>query len=1164
MGSLSLYHKFHILPRESNVPFDGILGNDFFEQHKANIDYKKKILQVNQISNPIYYIQEICKSSIRLKPRSETLINITILNPSIIDGIIPEHIIQNGVYLCKAITRVRTDSVAYASVLNVNEHEVVLNPISLFLEELPSTSFIFNVSMTTEDTRKSLILENIRSSHLNSEEKRSLMSVLADFYQIVHLDSDNLTTTQVIRHKIDTQNASPIAAKTYRYPEIHKSEVNRQMTKMISQGIIRPSVSPWSAPLWIVPKKTDESGQKKYRCVIDYRKLNDVTIGDAYPIPNINEILDQLSHSCYFTTLDLASGFHQIEMDPKDAQKTAFSTPLGHYEFTRMPFGLKNAPAVFQRMMNTVLTGLQGLQCFVYLDDIVIYANSIQDHEIKLRNIFERLDKNNLKLQLDKCEFMRKEVAYLGHVITENGVKPNPDKIQVIKNFPTPKNQKDIKSFLGLVGYYRRFIKDFSTITKPLTKLLKKETQFNWQPNQQEAFNTLRIKLISEPILKYPDFSKEFLLTTDASNFAIGAILSQGDIGSDLPIAYSSRTLNKAESNYSTTERELLAIVWATNHFRPYLYGRRFKIITDHRPLVWLFNVKDPGSKLVRWRLKLEEYDYEIIFKPGRANTNADCLSRLPCNEVQINFNIIKETFDDYVKFYYNSMSPIIFNFNEYPENILKSKDTIAYTTSIDLDDKNMHTDEILSESINSEVIKNTNHEIYSNYKSHDKNNRVFFHCFLKLNYYAKPTYSDFFYTIQNLRVQLEKENISSISIANPVDDYNQFNYEKCKDIILFIFRNAQIKIILYQNIILNPSANQIPLILKENHDTPFSGHCGYHRMLNRIKQKYKWKQMRKDIKLYLKKCHSCQANKTLRKTYKSPMEITSTSSQPFERLAIDVVGPLPITEDGNKFVLTFQDDLTKFSHAMPISNHEAKTVANCLVSFISMFGIPKKILTDQGTDFMSNIIKDLNRLFHIKHSIATAYHPQTNGALERSHSTLKDYLKHYINQFQSDWDTYIPTAMFSYNTHVHSSTKFTPYELLFGHKPIIPSSINSNPEFKHTYESFYDQLKYRLNKSHEIAKTNLIASKHKSKELYDNKILNPTYNVNDMVYLQNSQSKVGQSKKLSPAYNGPYKIIEVQDPNVVIQIKNKQTKVHVNRLKPVSFTGTGSSGCFT
>ena len=317
-------------------------------------------------------------------------------------------------------------------------------------------------------------------------------------------------------------------------------------------------------------------------------------------------------------------------MSQEDAHKTAFSTPYGHFQFKRRPFGLKNAPATFQRLMNSVLSGLQGIELFVYLDDIVIYSRSLQEHESKFNKLMERLRNAKLRLQPDKCEFLRHEVNYLGHIISEDGVKPDPKKIEAVSKFPRPKKVKNIKQFLGLAGYYRRFIPDFSKVAKPLTQLLKKDTPFKWAENQENAFNNLKTALMTKPILQYPDFSKPFNLTTHASGYAIGGVLSQGPIGKDLPIAYASRLLNSAEQNYSTIEKECLAIVYSAMHFRPYLYGRKFTIVTDHKPLVWMHSIKDPTSRIWKWKLKLSDFEFDILYKEGRANANADALSRNP------------------------------------------------------------------------------------------------------------------------------------------------------------------------------------------------------------------------------------------------------------------------------------------------------------------------------------------------------------------------------------------------------------------------------------------------------------------------------------------------------------------------------------------------------
>ena len=381
-----------------------------------------------------------------------------------------------------------------------------------------------------------------------------------------------------------------------------------------------------------MPKKPEQSGKtvERWRIVFDFRKLNTVTIDDRYPIPNMDEILDKLGKCMYFSTLDLAQGFHQIEMDPADRKKTAFSTQGGHYEFLRMPFGLKNAPATFQRLMNTVLEGLIGKNCMVYLDDIVVFSTSLQEHIESLDKVFQRLSDANLKVKLIKCEFSKHETEVLGHIVTPSGIKPNPKKIKASLDYPVPQTEKEIKQFLDLAGFYRKFIKNFAKITKPLTNCLKKGNMVNAQDKEYlNAVDNIKILITEDPILVYPNYEKPFTLTTDASNVALGAVLSQ----QSHPICFASRTLNEHELHYSTTEKELLAMVWATKYFRPYLYGRKFTINSDHRPLQWLHNLREPNAKLQRWKIRLNEYDFDVKYIPGRENHVADALSRIKIEE---------------------------------------------------------------------------------------------------------------------------------------------------------------------------------------------------------------------------------------------------------------------------------------------------------------------------------------------------------------------------------------------------------------------------------------------------------------------------------------------------------------------------------------------------
>lgn len=401
------------------------------------------------------------------------------------------------------------------------------------------------------------------------------------------------------------------------------------MREMLEQGIIRESISLYNSPLLIVPKKSDNSMKKKWRIVIDYSALNEITVSDKFPIPNIDTILEKLGRAQYFTTLDLAKGFHQILIKEENRKKTAFSTPLGHYKFVRIPFGLKNAPATFQRLINSVLRKYINKICVVYLDDILIFSGTIQEHKDSIHKIFNALRKHNLKIQVDKCSFFSKSTEYLGHILTTEGIKPNPNKIETIQKLKLPENQKQIKSFLNITGYYRKFIKDYAKIAHGLTKYLKKDTKINKNdPQYTDAFYKLKRLLTHTPILKYPDFKRKFKLATDAIEFAIGAVITQNNH----PISYASRTLNEHEKRYSTTEKELLGIVWGVNYFRPYVYGRSFDLMTDHQPLKWLqtkYKGKDINPRLQRWLLKLGEYDINIGYIKGKENTLADFLSRI-------------------------------------------------------------------------------------------------------------------------------------------------------------------------------------------------------------------------------------------------------------------------------------------------------------------------------------------------------------------------------------------------------------------------------------------------------------------------------------------------------------------------------------------------------
>ena len=446
------------------------------------------------------------------------------------------------------------------------------------------------------------------------------LSSIVEKYQKVFCTIPGVTSEGY--HVIPT-GGNPVRIPPRRIPAHYRAEVTQQIQSMLEQGIITRSKSPWMAPAVFVPKK---NGQ--LRICVDYRELNKRTTKDSYPLPLPDEVQDRLAGSTIFSTLDLHSGYWQLPIDYNDREKTAFcpGPGMGLYEFCRMPFGLSGAPSSFQRLMDKTLHGLPFVT--IYLDDILIHSKDEQTHKSHLETVFQRLSNAGLTLRGTKCHIGMSSVQYLGHVFSSDGMSPDPNKIKVVTDWPTPTNITEVRQFLGLASYYRRYIQNFSSIATPLHKLTQKGIPFSWDQACTFAFNTLKNHLIKAPVLAYPSFEQdagEFILQTDASAVGLGAILEQqGHV-----IAYASRSLTSSERNYSVIQRECLAIIFALKQFRHYLLGRSFVLNTDHAPLQWLSAQKMEGM-LCRWALAMQEYNFKIVYRKGSLNTNADALSRLP------------------------------------------------------------------------------------------------------------------------------------------------------------------------------------------------------------------------------------------------------------------------------------------------------------------------------------------------------------------------------------------------------------------------------------------------------------------------------------------------------------------------------------------------------
>ena len=637
----------------SALTTEAILGLDFLHKYRAKVDLGEKqlflgdrgctipLLETNrQNTNAEHRVRVRALETIKLPPSSEMEVMAYLEEPP-----------GEGTWLVEGTPEERAPALVARALVNANTTRVpvrLLNPRTepvhvykgveiavLEQVDVPSetgNTVIANVVPDTISQEKQEMLWGLVETHgaeLDAKRREQFYELLLTYSDIFASSSDDLGRTAKLGHSIHTGDATPVRQPVRRIPPYRRQEVQTLLDEMLRKEVIQRSTSPWASPIVLVKKKDGTT-----RFCVDYRKLNDVTRKDAYPLPRIDATLDTLAGSKWFSTLDLLSGYWQVEMAESDRQKTAFCTTEGLFEFKVMPFGLCNAPATFQRLMDLVLAGLQWSHCLVYLDDVIVLGRTFEDHLHNLQAVFHRIRDAGLKLKPPKCAFFQPTVQYLGHIISEEGVAADPAKIEKVVSWPAPTSTREVQQFLGFASYYRRFIRDFARVAKPLHRLTERTRSFFWAADCQSAFEELRHSLSTAPVLAHPDFSRSFILDTDASNTGIGAVLSQiDDSGKERVVAYGSRVLSKPERRYCVTRRELLAVVYFTRQFRPYLAGRRFTLRTDHGSLTWLRNFKEPEGQLARWLERLQEFDFGIEHRRGRKHTNADALSRLPCRQ---------------------------------------------------------------------------------------------------------------------------------------------------------------------------------------------------------------------------------------------------------------------------------------------------------------------------------------------------------------------------------------------------------------------------------------------------------------------------------------------------------------------------------------------------
>ena len=902
-----------------------------------------------------------------------------------------------------------------------------------------------------------------------------------------------------VKHRIELTDTTPFKQKHRRIPPALIQEVRNHLQPLLSAGVISKSHSPWASNI-ILCRKKDQS----IRMCIDYRQLNQRTIKDSYALPRIKEILDSLGGNCYFTVLDMKSGYHQVEINEAHKERTAFTVgPLGFYEFNRLPFGLANAPASYQRLMEECLGDLNMKICFIYLDDLIIFSKTFDEHMDHLEMVFQRLQEANLKLSTKKCVFLKKKVKFVGHIVSEDGIEPDPDKVEVVLNWPKPDNPEKVCQFLGFIGYYRKFIKNFSKIARPLIDLMpvpekkrKKRnktttSEFKWGVEQDTAFQKLKELVSSEPILGFPDYSKQ--LHTDASGSGLGAILYQEQDGVKRVIAYASRALNKSEKNYPAHKLEFLALKWSVcDKFNDYLLGHRFTVLTDNNPLTYVLSSAKLDATGQRWVAALAAFDFDILYRPG--NADADSLSRLPGAKESISLEAV---------------SAIC--------NIIHAQPHI-YSLSTN--------DELKEPQVPQVKIK----EIQEN----------------------------------DLIIQEWKQNIVNKRKPNratlrykPAHRWFHDNYDKFEIKGGVLFRNAIISGNTRQQIILPLS--QVTSVLHSLHND--MGHPGRERTSSLVKDRFAWYGMTRDIDDYIQRCTRCLHRKTPT-CNKAPLSNIKTS-QPLELVCMDYL-TLEKCKGGYEHILVITDHFTRYAVAVPTRNMTAKTTAEAFVNnFIVHYGIPKRIHSDQGANFESQLIKDLCNTLNMEKSGTTPYHPMGNGLCQRFNRTLLNMLGTLNSKQKEDWKTHVTSMVHAYNCTKQDTTGYSPYYIMFGREPRLPIDLiydTATKEVPQSHSKYIKTLHEAIEKSYEKINKSVNDAQAKQKKRYDTKARSATLDIGDRVMVK------------IVAFDGKHKIADkweedfyriTSQPNVNIPVytvenedgTGRKRTLHRNLLFPIGQT---------
>uniref|UniRef100_A0A3P8RRT6 Gypsy retrotransposon integrase-like protein 1 n=1 Tax=Amphiprion percula TaxID=161767 RepID=A0A3P8RRT6_AMPPE len=910
-----------------------------------------------------------------------------------------------------------------------------------------------------------------------------------------------------VKHKIKLKDKTPFKQRSRPIHPDDYEAVRKHLQMLLEAGVIRESESPFSSPIVVVKKKNGE-----VRLCIDYRKLNSQTIRDAYALPNLEETFSALSGSKWFSVMDLKSGYYQIEMEEEDKAKTAFVCPLGFYEFNRMPQGITNAPSTFQRLMERCMGDINRKEVLVFLDDLIVFSDSLEEHEKRLQHVLQRLRENGLKLSHKKCRFFQTSVRYLGHIVSRDGVKTDPEKISAIKTWPEPQTLKQLKSFLGFAGYYRRFVKDYSKIVKPLNDLTggyppirkgqrrancsgsylnpKEPFAERWTPTCQKAFECIKEKLTSSPVLGFANPKLPYVLHTDASSSGLGAALYQEQDGKMQVIAYASRGLTPSEMRYPAHKLEFLALKWSVvEKFHDYLYGNTFTVVTDNNPLTYILTSAKLDAASYRWLAALSTFDFCIKYRAGKANQDADGLSRRPHNKLAADSVSLEE--EERIR----QLTSRFLSTSQ--EHLGLSSDTVSALCHRHLLDE---TDNHLPSITLVESLATHADAVPDVYGEEELSGQVTVPLFseeeLKKHQEADPNIS---HVIQLLEAGVNAPHNIKADASDIKLMLKEWKRLEIRNGLLCRRRQCDQQTT-YQLVL--PSSLR-PTVLKLLHDD--MGHMGWERTHDLVRSRFYWPKLAADIENKIKNCGRCVRRKS--QPEKAAPLINIKTSRPMELVCMDFLSLEPDSKN-TKDILVITDHFTKYAVALPTRDQKATTVAKCLWEhFLVHYGFPERLHSDQGRDFESRVIQELCAMTGIKKGRTSPYHPRGNP-VERFNRTLLNMLGTLKDEQKVHWRDYVKSLAHAYNCTKNEVTGYSPYELMFGRQPRLPVDLAFGLPVRGgqlaSHSQYVRNLRARLEESYQIALENSKKVAEWNKHRFDKRIRESTLQVGDRVLVRN------------------------------------------------------------